>query len=204
MKKLISSLAHIPFSIIAQRFPEASMSFYALKTVLSNFIFQNGYRTLLAMDMKTHGSMFNTDKPIAITKVGYRAWKPGLAYSISLWQVGCKHALSTCFISPINTESIEFFPLNGPVPITSGKTYYITRTYVESGATEGSAGLSDYVGWLNSKDGGAIYPVKQEIITLMGGFFSDDINPLQSESMSNIRTTTLLPFIDFEYTLQYQ
>jgi hypothetical protein len=201
MKKLISSLAEIPFSIIAQQFPEASMCFYALKTVLSNFIFQNGYKTLLAMDMKTHGCVFSTEKPIAITKVGYRAWKPGISYSFSIWQVGKSHSLSTCFISPSDTEKIEFFTLRRPVFIESGKTYYITRTYVES---TGNNNQRDYIGWLNSKERGTVYPVKQQVVTLINGFFSDDINPLQSESMSNIRTTTLLPFIDFEYTLQHK
>lgn len=201
MKKLISSLAGIPLSIIAQQFPEAPMCFYALKTVLSNFIFQNGYKTLLAMDMKTHGCVFHADKPIAITRVGYRAWKKGLTYSISVWEVGNDLALNTCFIRPQNTEIIEFFVLKRPVPIQPGKTYYITRTCID----EQADGLgSDYIGWLNNKEGGHVYPVKQHMVTLTNGFFSDDVNPLQSDSVSNIRTDTLLPFIDFEYTLAHR
>lgn len=201
MKKLISSLAGIPFSIIAQQFPEAPMCFYALKTVLSCFVFQNGYKTLLAMDMKTHGCVFHAEKLIAITKVGYRTWKAGLTYSISLWQVGHEVALSTCFISPKDQDVIEFFPLKRPVVIEPGKTYYITRTYVDEELT---GNQSDCVGWLNNKEGGCVYPVKQHVITLTNGFFSDDVNPLQSDSVSNIRTTSLLPYIDFEYTLQYR
>lgn len=201
MKKLISSLAGIPFSIIAQQFPEAPMCFHALKTVLSYFVFQNGYKTLLAMDMKTHGCAFHAEKLIAITKVGYRTWKAGLSYSISLWQVGHERALSTCFISPKNTDGIEFFPLKRPVLIEPGKTYYITRTYLD---VDANGKFSDCVGWLNTKEGGYIYPVKQHVVTLANGFFSDDVNPLQSDSVSNIRTDTLLPFIDFEYTLQYK
>lgn len=199
-KKLITSLAEIPFSIIAQQFPEAPMCFYALKTVLSNFIFQNGYKTLLAMDMKTHGCVFQTEKPIVITKVGYRGWKAGIAYSISIWEVGGDHSLSTCFIAPTDVDKIEFFPLKCPVFIDGGKTYYITRTYIGSGVNDNQ---SDCVGWLNNKERGTVYPVKQQAVTLINSFFSDDVNPLQSDSMSNIRTTTLLPFIDFEYTLQY-
>jgi|GEM_PF-1839100 len=201
MKKLISSLAGIPFSVIAQQFPEAPMCFYALKTVLSLFVFQNGYKTLLAMDMKTHGCVFNTEKSIAITKVGYKAWKTGITYSISLWEAGRDLALGTCFINPKNTDVIEFFSLKCPVVITSGKTYCITRTYVDG---EVNGQTSDYVGWLSSKENGSVYPVKQQVITLTDGFFSDDVNPLQSDSMSNIRTSTLLPVIDFEYTLQYR
>lgn len=199
-KKLITSLAEIPFSIVAQQFYQAPTCFYALKTVLSNFIFQNGYKTLLAMDMKTHGCVFHAEKPIVITKVGYRAWKAGIAYSISIWEVGHDHSLSTCFIAPTDVDKIEFFPLKCPVSIKEGKTYYITRTYIES---EASDNQSDYVGWLNNKERGAVYPVKQQVVTLINGFFSDDVNPIKSDSMSNIRTNTLLPFIDFEYTLQY-
>jgi hypothetical protein len=201
MKKLISSLASIPFSVIAQQFPEAPMCFYTLKTVLSAFIFQNGYKTLLAMDMKTHACTFTTEKPISITRVGYRAWQAGINYSISLWKVGNDHALSTCFISPQNTDVIQFFSLNEPVSIQPGITYYITRTYVNGGPNDD---LRDYIGWLSSKEGGSLFPVRQNVIILTNGFFSDDINPLQSESMSNISTSSLLPFIDFEYTLQYQ
>lgn len=201
MKKLISSLAGIPFSIIAQQFPEAPMCFYALKTVLCHFVFQNGYKTLLAMDMKTHGCAFHTEKSIAITKVGYRTWKAGLTYSISLWQVGEDFALSTSFISPKNTDVIEFVPLKQPVIIKPGKSYYITRTYINK---ENGENQSDCVGWLNNKEGGAVYPVKQHLITLTKGFFSDDVNPLQSERMSNISTNSLLPFIDFEYTALYR
>lgn len=200
MKKLISSLAGIPFSIIAQQFPEAPVCFYALKTVLSNFVFQNGYKILLAMDMKTHGCVFHTEKLIAITKVGYRTWKTGLTYSISLWKIGQDIALSTSFIRPKNTEVIEFFPLMRPVNIEPGQTYYITRTYVNEGTEENHC---DCVGFLNNKDGGCVFPVKQHLITLTNGFFSDDVNPVQSDSMSNIRTDSLLPFIDFEYTLSY-
>jgi hypothetical protein len=201
MKKLISSLANIPFSVIAQQFPEGPMCFYALKTVLSVFVFQNGYKTLLAMDMKNHGCVFNSEKPIAITRVGYRAWKAGIVYRISLWEVGLEKALSTYFVSPQNTNVIEYFPLKCPVAIQPGKTYYITRTYVSGGPNDD---LRDCVGWLSNKEGGSLYPVKQGPIVLSHGFFSDDSNPLQSESMSNIRTGTLLPFIDFEYTLQYR
>jgi hypothetical protein len=201
MKKLISSLAGIPFSVIAQQFPEAPMCFYALKTVLSLFVFQNGYKTLLAMDMKTHGFLFSVEKPISITKVGYRAWKAGIVYSISLWEVGKEVAMSTCFINPKNTSAITFFSLKLPVVITPGKSYYITRTYVD---TVENGDLTDCVGWLNCKEGGSVYPVKQHVITLVSGFFSDDVNPLQSDSMSNIRTTTLLPYIDFEYAPQYR
>jgi hypothetical protein len=201
MKKLISSLAGIPFSVIAQQFPEAPVCFYALKTVLSLFVFQNGYKTLLAMDMKTHGFLFSVEKPISITKVGYKAWKAGIVYSISLWEVGKEVAMSTCFIKPKNTSAITFFPLKLPVVITPGKSYYITRTYVD---TVENGDLTDCVGWLNCKEGGSVYPVKQHVITLVSGFFSDDVNPLQSDSMSNIRTTTLLPYIDFEYTPQYR
>lgn len=201
MKKLISSLAELSFSAIAQQFPEAPMCFYALKTVLSSFLIQNGYKTYLAMDMRTHGCSFTTDKRIVITKVGYKAWKPGLAYRISLWQVGKTHSLSTCLISPQNTTAVEFFPLNRPVSIAAGKIYYITRTYIED-CTEDR--LSDSVGWLNSKDNGVIYPVKEQAVTLIDGFFSDDVNPLQSDRMSNIQTKALLPLIDFEYSLEYQ
>lgn len=200
MKKLISSLAEIPFSIIAQQFPEAPVYFYAIKMILSNMINQNGYKRILAMDMKTHGCSFTTEKQIAITKVGYKGWKSGLVYSISLWQVGIDHSLSTSFISSRNTDIVEFFPLDNPLIIESGKTYYITRTYIES---DGNNNQNDCVGWLNSKENGSICPVKQQTLTLINGFFSDDINPLQSERMSNIRTTTLLPFIDFEYMLVY-
>nr|WP_121273439.1 hypothetical protein [Pedobacter schmidteae] len=199
MKKLISSLAGIPFSIIAQQFPEAPMCFYALKTVLSLFVFQNGYKTLLAMDMKTHGCTFQAEKPVTITKVGYRAWTPGITYRISLWQVGQELALSTCCCSPKNTEGMEFFSLIKPVQIVPGNIYYITRTYISGGPNNSSG---DCVGWLNNKQGGNIYPVKQHVITLTNGFFSDDVNPLQSESMSNISTGTLLPYIDFGYTLR--
>lgn len=201
MKKLISSLAGIPFSVIAQQFPEAPMCYYALKTVLSLFVFQNGYKRLLAMDMKTHGCVFNVEKPVAITKVGYKAWKAGITYRISLWELGRDLALATCFISPGKTDVIEFFSLKRPVVIRSGKTYYITRTYVAGGV---SSEPTEYVGWLNSKEGGSIYPVKQHVVTLVNGFFSDDTDPLKSDRMSNIRTATLLPFIDFEYTLQYR
>lgn len=199
MKKLISSLANIPFSVIAQQFPEAPMCFYALKTVLSFFVFQNGYKSLLAMDMKTHAYTFSTEKPIAITKVGYRAWKVGITYRISLWQIGVDKPLSTRYISPANTKDIEFFSLKYPINIHPGIVYYITRTYVNGGDE-----LADCVGWLSSNEGGSLYPVKQGPIVLNHGFFSDDIDPLQSESMSNIQTGTLLPFIDFEYTLQYR
>lgn len=201
MKKLISSLASIPFSVITQQFPEAPMCFYALKTVLSVFVFQNGYKTLLAMDMKTHACVFNCEKPIVITRVGYRAWKAGISYSISLWQVGNDLALSTCFVTPKNTDAIQFFPLNKPVYAYPGATYYITRTYVSGGPNND---YTDYVGWLSNKDGASLYPVRQNVITLMNGFFTEDVNPLSSEQVSNIRTGSLLPFIDFEYSLQHK
>lgn len=201
MKKLISSLANIPFAVITQQFPEAPMCFHALKTVLSFFVFQSGYKILLAMDMKTHGCVFNSEKPIAITKVGYRAWKAGITYQISLWEVGVDGVLSTCLVSPRNTNAIEYFALKYPVSIQPGKTYFITRTYVNGGP---NGNLTDCVGWLSNKEGGSLYPVKQHPVTLSNSFFSDDANPLQSDSMSNIRTGTLLPFIDFEYALQHR
>jgi hypothetical protein len=201
MKKLITSLANIPFSIIAQQVPEAPMCFQALKTVLSLFTFKSGYKTLLAMDMKTHACAFNSEKPIAITRVGCRAWMTGITYSISLWELGQERSLGTCLVCPGNANAVEFFSLKYPVAILPGKTYYITRTYVSGGLNNNA---TDHVGWLSSKDGGSIYPIKQQSITLIYGFFSDDEHALQSDNASNIRTSTLLPFIDFEYTLQHQ
>lgn len=201
MKKLISSLAGIPFSIIGQQSPEAPMCFQALKAVLSLFAFKRGYKTLLAMDMKTHACAFYSEKPIAITRGGCRAWMKGITYSISIWELGRERSLSTCLVCPGDTNAVEFFSLKCPVAIQPGKTYYITRTYVSGGLNDNP---TDHVGWLSSKDGGAIYPIRQQDITLIHGFFSDDENPLISDSASNIRTNTLLPFIDFEYTLQYQ
>jgi hypothetical protein len=201
MKKILSSLAGIPFSIIAQQFPEAPMCFHALKSALSLFTFKSGYKTLLAMDMKTHACAFYSEKPIAITRVGCRAWMTGITYNISIWELGQEQSLNTCLVCPEDTNAIEFFSLKYPVVIQPGKTYYITRTYVSGGLNDNA---TDHVGWLSSKDGGAIYPIKQQGVTLIHGFFSDDENPLVSDNVSNIRTSTLLPFIDFEYTLQYQ
>ncbi|SMC59797.1 hypothetical protein [Pedobacter nyackensis] len=199
MKKLISTLASIPFSIFAQQFPEVPMCFQALKTILSLFAFKSGFKTLLAMDMRTHACAFNSEKPIVINRVGCRAWMAGITYRISLWELGEERSLGTCLVCPGDTNTIEFFSLKYPVAIQPGKTYYITRTYVSGGLNDNA---TDHVGWLSSKDGGSIYPIKQQSITLIHGFFSDDEHPLQSDSASNIRTSTLLPFIDFEYTLQ--
>lgn len=197
MKKLISSLARIPFSVLAQQFPEAPMCFYALRTVVSAFICQTGYRTLVAMDLKTHACRFNCEKPIRITKVGYRAWSAGITYRISLWEAGRKEALISCLVCPQHTEEIQFFKLKHPVDAYPDRTYYISRTYISGGPHHN---ITDYIGWISNKDGAPVYPVKQNVITLSNGFFSDDVNPLMSDQVSDITTNSLLPIIDFEYT----
>ena len=196
MKKLISSLAGIPFSALAQQFPEAPMCFYALKTLISVFLSDKGYRSIVAMDLKTHACQFNAEQPILITKVGYQAWKPGITYRISLWQVGRTTALGTCLVRPEHTSSIQFFTLKNPVEIYPGQTYYISRTYVAGGP---SHNMTDYVGWLSNKEGALVYPLKQDVVTFSNGFFSNEHNPVLSDGISDIRTRSLLPLIDFEY-----
>lgn len=196
MKKLISSLAGIPFSVLAQQFPEAPMCFYALKTLTSVFLSGKEYRNILAMDLKTHACQFNAEQPILITKVGYRAWKPGITYRIALWQVGRAKALGTCLVKPEYISSIQFFTLRNPVEIYPEHTYYISRTYVSGGPHHN---MTDYVGWLSNKEGAPVYPLKQDAVTFSNGFFSNEQNPLLSDGISDISTRILLPLIDFEY-----
>lgn len=200
MKKLITTLASIPFTVLAQQFPEVSLYLYSLKNVVSAFICQVGYQQVLAMDLKTHACNFNCEKPIRIMRVGYRTWKTGITYQISIWQTGLKMPLATCLVTPEDTGVIQFFSLAEPVYAWPGISYYISRTYVSGGPNHS---ITDYIGWLSNKGGIAVYPIRAEEITLSNGFFSDDESPIESDSVSNITTHTLLPLIDFEYTLQF-
>lgn len=198
MKKLIASLARIPFSMLATQFPAAPTCFYALRNLVPDVIFSNTHQAIVAMDLKTHACRFNCEQPILITKVGYRAWRKGITYRISLWQAGKNAPLASCLVSPLNTSELQFFSLKRPVRAYPDSTYYISRTYISGGPYHN---MTDYVGWLNKKDGKAVYPLKQNVITLANGFFSDEANPLNSEGMSDINTCMLLPMIDFEYVL---
>ncbi|WP_073233132.1 DUF4082 domain-containing protein [Pedobacter caeni] len=196
MKKLISSLAGIPFSVLAQQFPEAPMCFYALRTWVALFLSNKDYRSIVAMDLKTHACQFNAEQPILITKVGYQAWKPGITYRIALWQVGRTKALSTCLVKPEHTSSVQYFTLKNPVAISPEQTYYISRTYIGGGPYHN---MTDYIGWLSNKEGAPVYPLKQHVVTFSNGFFSNEHNPLLSDEISDISTRSLLPMIDFEY-----
>ncbi len=198
MKKLITILASIPITMLSQQFPEAPMYFYVLKNAIDAFICKGGYKTLLAMDMKTHAAMFSCDHKIVITKVGYRAWKPGITYTISFWEYGKEQALASCIVTPQDTEDLQFFPLDTTLTAYPNITYYISRTYISGGPNQD---MSDYIGWLNNKNGTNICPLTQHMITLSNGFFSDDINPLNSVDAANITTNSFLPIIDFEYAL---
>ncbi len=198
MKKLISVLASIPFSILAQQFPEAPMCFYVLKNAVTAFIGNGNYTTLLAMDLKTHACGFSCEQSIKITKVGYRAWKPGINYRISLWRPDCDLPIASCLVTPEDTEAIQFFTLKRPVSIHPDSSYFISRTYVSGGP---NCDVTDYIGWLGNNKGEAVCPLKQNVIVLSNGFFSNDMNPFRSEHVSNITTRALLPLLDFEYTI---
>jgi len=198
MKKLITILASIPIAMLSQQFPEAPMYFYVLKNAIAAFICKGSYKTLMAMDMKTHAAAFSCDHKILITKVGYRAWKPGITYTISFWEHGKEQALTSCMVTPQDTEDLQFFSLKNTITAYPGTKYYISRTYISGGPNHD---MSDYIGWLSNKNGADICPLKQNGITLSNGFFSDDINPLNSSDAASITTNSLLPIIDFEYTL---
>ena len=198
MKKLITILASIPITMLSQQFPEAPICFYVLKNAIAAFVCKGGYKTLLAMDMKTHASIFSCDHKIVITKVGYRAWKPGIRYKISFWEPGKEQPLASCTITPQNTTDIQFFSLENPIVVHPNITYCISRTYISGGPNHD---INDYIGWLSNKSGTEICPLKQNIVTFSNGFFSDDINPIKSTDAANITTNSLLPIIDFEYTI---
>ncbi|MCD0489459.1 hypothetical protein LPB86_14545 [Pedobacter sp. MC2016-14] len=198
MKKLIYALVNIPVSILTQQFPEAPMCFYMLKNAISSWLATAGYKTLLAMDLKTHACEFRTKQPIVVTKVGYRAWRAGIVYSISFWEPNCEFSLSTCIVEPKDIKNIQFFSLQEPICLSPEKTYYISRTYLSGGPNDD---ITDYVGWLSNNVGSAICPFIEGVIQLSRGFFSDDINPFNSECTANISTSSLLPLLDFEYRL---
>lgn len=195
MKKLISSLANIPFVALAAQFPEAPMCFHALKTVITGLMTKPGHHAILAMDLKTHASCFDCCRPVIITKVGYQAWKSGILYRVFIWEVGKQRPLSTCLIKPERPGTMEFFNLKYPVQIEPGKSYYISRTYIEGGLNRD---MRDYVGWLSKREDGC--PQQQQLVTFRNGFFTDGTNPCISHDPADIATQSLLPVLDVAYT----